>query len=592
MAAIRLRIPKPNPDYIGSVPDTLKTLNHWCNNLPLANQRESIVQLHTMLGRMNRIPIKPEARYQLLIQLHPMVRELTSIEKKSYLNTRLPLLPKTAQSAEEQRKLLTAMADGFKIISAEQLQSPETVTGPMSLTENALYKTVHYLGLIILDHYLIYAEQPSAVWGELNQLFALAESKGLHTCTIDVADEHEPPSILESYQRTLLLALTNPYHLMQGEAAKLYTRLAGWASYARLISGPYQPGKIGKFVVDLAAAAPPKYSSQSSNPNPPQVARVIDVSHLLDHVTDIISQQNVNNATISERIEHGMYRRVSRVWGTRSERLSPRIASNVNAEVVFGLRHCHQLISNNDIFRPEETESALLKGESIEEHRDAMVLIPSETQIWDKNRSPNRTNTGATQSRTSNFDTETDQRDIWKKVYSTSAQAEHYFDELKTHESIPEYTISLGKQGSESAGGIDLSCDTANGVSVRVGDAVGFRTPVPGAEDAWEIGSITWLRIINDGTVYIGIKRIAADALPVASRGLVGIGEGSEYYRSLIVPRLDPAENPTSIITPAAVYGVDSRIFINTGEKVLHVRLTQMVDTTNSYSLFRFERLH
>lgn len=120
MAAIRLRIPKQNPDYIGSVPDTQKALNKWCDALSLANQRDSIVELHTMVGRMNRVPIKPEMRYQLLMHLYPVVRDLTTIAKKSYLNTRLPLLPKTAQSAEEQRKLLTVMADGFKIIVAEQ----------------------------------------------------------------------------------------------------------------------------------------------------------------------------------------------------------------------------------------------------------------------------------------------------------------------------------------------------------------------------------------------------------------------------------------------------------------------------------------
>ena len=70
MAAIRLRIPKQNPEYMGSVPDTLKALKKWCDNLSLANQRDSIVELHTMLGRMNRVPIKVEIRYQLLMHLH------------------------------------------------------------------------------------------------------------------------------------------------------------------------------------------------------------------------------------------------------------------------------------------------------------------------------------------------------------------------------------------------------------------------------------------------------------------------------------------------------------------------------------------
>ncbi len=594
MAAIRLRIPKQNPDFVGSVPDTQKKLIKWLDTLPLANQRESIIQLSTMLGRMNRIPIKPEIRYQLLMKLHPIVAELTSIIKKPYLNARLPLLAKMAETAEDQRKLLINMADGFKIISVDQLRVPVTISGYEKLTENALYKAIHYLCLIVLDHYLIYAEQPNAVWGELNQLYALAESRNIETVEIDIAAEHEPPTITESYQRILLLALTNPYHLMQGEVAKLYKLLAGLSCYARLINVAYEPGKTGKFVVDLAAAAPPRYSSLASNANSPVAARLINVNKLLDHMENLISQFSHNKATISDRIEQGMLRRATRAWGARSERLSPRNATDVNAEVLFGLRHCHQLISGETEFRPEQNEANILKGSESDQQADDMVLLPSEkSQLWElENKQSHGNPQKYSQQRTSHFDSEADPNDIWKKVYSTSARAEHYIDDRMSKNSPPEYTISLGKQGTESTGGIDLACEPDMDITLHVGDIVGFRTPVPGAEDVWEVGSLTWLRIISDGTVYVGIKRIAADALPVACRGLVGVGEGGEYYRSLIVPGLDPAEHPTSIITPAAVYDIDSRIFINTGDKILHVRLTQMVDTTNSYSHFRFERLH
>lgn len=592
MTAIRLRVPKQNPEYIGSVPDTVKALDKWRAELPLANQRESVATLNTLLGRMNRIPLKPELRYELLMRLHPVVGELTNVSKKSYLSSRLPLPNKTAESAAAQRQLLTAMADGFKIIAIEKLRDDEITTANDPLIAHALYRAIAYLTLIALEHYLIYAEQPMVVWGELNQLYALAESRDLDKKPIDGSADSEPATIAESYQRILLLALSNPYHLMQGEAARLFACLKDWAQYCRLIGGLHQPGKSGKFVVDLAAAAPPRYSSAASDPHTPRVARVIDVAPLLTHLDEIM-QRSAQQTTIAERTQHAMFRRVARAWGARSERLSPRKERDMTIEIVFGLRHCHQLMSNNAEFQPEETEAALLRGDTPEERSNNLVLLSTDTQRWQEERARERVVSGITQPRTSKFNGEVDDyRDIWKKVYTTRAQAELYLDELHPQTSATEYTIALAKQGTESQGGLDLSCAPDQSNNVRVGDLVGFRNEGTGADDPWEIGSITWMRVINDGTVYIGIKRIASDALAVASRGLLGVGEGSEYFRSLIVPALDPAEHPTSIVTPAGVYDVDSRIFINTGDKVLHVRLTQMIDTTNAYSQFRFQRLH
>ena len=86
----------------------------------------------------------------------------------------------------------------------------------------------------------------------------------------------------------------------------------------------------------------------------------------------------------------------------------------------------------------------------------------------------------------------------------------------------------------------------------------------------------------------MGIGLLADDTLAVATRGMKGVGKDSEYFRSLLIPKLDPTQYPTTLITPAAVFDVDSVIFVNTGTDFFYAQLTRLMEATNSFSLFQF----
>jgi len=75
----------------------------------------------------------------------------------------------------------------------------------------------------------------------------------------------------------------------------------------------------------------------------------------------------------------------------------------------------------------------------------------------------------------------------------------------------------------------------------------------------------------------------------VATKAVQGIGKGSEYYRGLILPDMDPTTYPTTLITPAAVYDVGSVLIMLTTTHLIYIKLTRQLESTSAFSHYQFE---
>ena len=134
-----------------------------------------------------------------------------------------------------------------------------------------------------------------------------------------------------------------------------------------------------------------------------------------------------------------------------------------------------------------------------------------------------------------------------------------------------------------------LSCRKGNGLRLAVGEIIAFKSEDMPTADDWSVGVVRWLRAGTQESLELGIGLLADDTLAVSTRGVKGVGKDSEYFRSLLIPKLDPTQYPTTLITPAAVYDVESIILVNTSTDVFYARLTKLMDATNSFSLFQFK---
>jgi len=122
----------------------------------------------------------------------------------------------------------------------------------------------------------------------------------------------------------------------------------------------------------------------------------------------------------------------------------------------------------------------------------------------------------------------------------------------------------------------------------RVGEIVAYQLTGEGRDENWRIGCVRWLRVTENNSMELGVMQVDISAAPTATRAIQGVGQGGEYFRSLIAPAVVLMADAATLIVPAAIFDIGSLLAVNTGNEVHYVRLTRIVDATKSYSQFHF----
>ncbi|MDH5435749.1 MAG: hypothetical protein OEX83_03215 [Gammaproteobacteria bacterium] len=577
-----------------------KGLKQWMDSLPLANTNETVIQLLPVLKEVNRCQIELSLRHNFLLHLQPLILELVKVIKKRYMNSAFPLSPRMLINVDTVRELHKEMAYAYKLVIVEVSHRGYGEEEEEDITlKNSLYCAIRHLSCVLLESYIVYESEPQAIWSELHLLYQFAEKNpSLFTKEIRMNDQKWTNPIIDAYKRIVLLALTNPYQLMQGEVNRIDHHLKTWSSSTLI----HRPGKkdslAGKFVIDLAADAPPRCITSSMKSFVPIDARTIDASNLLDKVklqieklSEPIKSKGKKNITmLGRRQRRDMFVRLENAWNIRPERLSSRATNLSKVIMSTGLSASHYFVSGEVAFNPERHELELQRqNKSQPDSAKRMEMLSEEDEAWQQMDRESRLSRGIEKPRVSRFDSGDgkNERNMWVNVYAT--EAHKLLDEEEHPDDQKHYSINLWNQRSDSSGGVSLFCNYGQGAQINMGELVALKSVVTSEESQWEIGMIRWLRIQHQISVHVGIKMLSEDAASVATKGLKGVGAGGEYYRSLLLPNLDPREHPTTLITPAAVYDVDSTIVINLENTLIYAKITRLVQSTKSFSQFQFD---
>ena len=567
-------------------------LNAWLNALPLANTTLAAQQLLEHLQRDNRAAVEVALRYQAVETLRPAVDGLIETLKIRYLGAALPLSARNRAHAVMVQSLLEEMGHAYKIVIVDLLGAVTRTNDEHQMLLNALPRAVSYLGQIVLGHYLVHEADPAAVWQDLQHLYLYAEQRlgPADTVALDGRNESARRLVTEAYLRIALLALASPYHLMPGEADTVYQELASWCSLCAIITPPPGVSLAGKFLIDLDAAAPPRYCNPTMTSDT-ATPRIIDLHELVtaldDQIKALAVTRDINSGetthmSLSQRLRRDRLQRLKRAWGGRADRKIPRSARQARVYISIGLSNCHHFIAGEIPFTPERDEVRLHRGASAQQHaRSSLSLVPMDTQPWKLQDESDRLERGVTQPRVSQFDSESAELDIWHKIHSTTAQT------TQGERSETLHNTKVLRLKNQGAGGLCLDCDGQCEVQTRVGEVVAYKSEADPVAD-WRIGTIRWLRCQQNGALELGLMRIADDAVAVAVRAVAGVGTGGEYFRALISSS-DPEPEHESLIVPAAMYDIDTILAINSGTELRYVRLSHLVTTSTSFTQFDFE---
>ncbi len=577
----------PDQDRVpGAGPDLRpKALDAWVAGLPLADPERAADLLLEVLQALNRTRLPADQRREALARLRaPMAKVMGALSGR-YAQAVLPLRERDRRCAARVLALAEEGAYAEKALAARPAAALGTArsSGAVPVYPEALACSAAALGRLLLEHYRVYAPVPEGVWGELHRLYRHGEALsgvtgGTGPAAVALAD------LFRAYQRAALLALANPYHLMQGEAHEVDRALGEWAPATRL-EPPGPDGVSGRFFVALDGESPPGFGVPGGAV-PAGGARILEVAPVLGRVAERITAFSARRRagtgarlSLAQRLERGMWLRLHRAWSARAPRRQERAPQPAPLRLAVGIGACHHFLSRGADFRPEWDEVRIRNGPAAG-GSPQLTLVPKELEPWRQHNEEDRLRSGIARPRESRFDPDDQRHDIWGKIYA------HPVDELPTTRG---FESSLWERSDSSVGGLAVRGAPPPATRVRVGQLVGFTNPDsgPGGE-AWALGVVRWLKAHPDGHLEMGIKRLAKQAEPVATRAVVGAGGGTEYFRALGVPVPGPQRIMATLIVPAVVYDVGTVLAVNLGTRLLYVRLTRIRESTRAFAQFEY----
>ena len=567
----------------------------WLRTLPLANTEPAAGEL---LGRIEQIvtaELKPSQRMELLAGLEESIHSLTDALSDRYSQASLPLSPRNLKRLMLALRLNNELARGYRIVFHEGVRSRSNGSLSRTLVE-AGFRAMAALSRLLLESYLVYRDEPPGLWGVIHQIYLHLEphpSALERTFSLTGGEEMTPAAL---YRRILLLAMANPPHLMQGEANIVWKWLRQWQEGCRLTPLPEDGLSPGAFIVDLRADAPPLFHRRDTLVDAPE-PRMIQVLPLLRALDRKLEELNAPNAAaragaspLTIRLQRNMLGRLRSAWGRNEDRLHPRTAALGSVAMTIGLMSCHYHISDEAQFEPDQSEIRILSGGG-ERTSDSWELVPMDFEPWRVEQAEASLNYTTEPSGQDPFANKEEITDIWERVYLHKAKKKHKPPLAVTRQSDLMQQLLSWSRKNVSCCGLCLHTPPRQGMAVRVGELVAYRPDQKEEGDGWVVGAIRWLRVHPDNSLEMGILLLATLVEPVAVRGVEGTGKGGSYQRALLQSAGDSLNKKGSLITPAAIYDVGSRLLVNLGDTLQYVRLTELRETSRSFSQFLFQPL-
>lgn len=563
--SVQLQLPVRHEPVKGSRDIRPRKIEEWVNGLPLANLGETARQVYNLLLEINALKIPSEERQRVLEQLRPTTTYVVDALKKHYVGHPFPLSLKSRKVARLAREIFTEMATGYKIVIVETVSGNGTRNDNKTLV-TALHRAVRNLGGILLKTYQVYDPYPAGVWSELHALYEYAEQRGLHN--IPVADNSytliNTCTLSDAYRQILLLALSCPYRLRQGEVDQVEHALERWASYAELRTPQDPESTRALFVSNLRHDEPPTYRVLHDQD-------ALDTCRLLDTqgLTRILREEMVHTPETPNNHLHlsaqdmspDIMRRLMLAWGVIPKRRFTRTKKFAQVQVGMGLSSAHYHICCEAEFNPNSGEQIPAADQTFQ-NRANFSSAPITAEVG---RMPEFWDLGAG----GTID--------WKPDSDKPAQNAAAANASPTQQ--------LWKMINVSAGGYCLLWDNEEATQAQVGELVCLQEI---DSRQWGMGVIRWLKSADTDTLELGVQMLAPNAVAVAAKTSRDSKNFSDYQRCLMLPEIAAIHQPASLLLPALTSQVGSTVIVNTLNKEHRVRLTKMLENTGTFGQFQF----
>jgi hypothetical protein len=545
-------------------------LRAWIGSLPMANTAEAATQLRQATFEVARLQCDFVTRMMLLEELRPTLH---------YLCARLDRTAATSSNhsdaiARLTQRLQTNLCSGYKAVILAALETPEAENATERLSL-AVHRALSDLSRTLLRTLQFYVAPADRLWLELNQLYLLAEQMALDTARWEDTENHSQTTTTtaEAYARSLLLAICKPNQLRHGQLNQIFNAIENWSPSISIDRDTTD----ALFFVDLTSEKGPRYSKLLEQAG---AARGVHTEVLVYELEAYLKELD-SNIQVPEYVDEALLSHLVDSWGMMQARAFKRFPASGSIKVCIGLRTAHYYLSGGvDFVDQLEATDAMLQREvnpfMADDHGSALeavankhtskdvwddafdlrVKIPVNPEIIDPDRillqGYGRDNAEANSA----------SKDVTAQFYDTTA--------LDT-----------------SPGGYRIRWNEPLPPNVQTGEVVAIRE----SEDPrWSIAIIRWIRQDSDGT-SMGIELISPRAIPVAVRVINKRGGPSDFARALLLPALEPIDQPATLITPLVPYQTAQKIHIHRQGVQTTAQLSQCTLKTQSVRQFTFRML-
>ena len=296
-------------------------------------QEHGLQQVLGLLFSLNRSALTLLERQRALQNFSDEYRHYTSLANRQHPPS--PLFV----------RLCGELAIGFKRLLLQILQGRQPSMPHLAW---CLYMAQHFLAQQLLRHYQLYQEPPATLWRDSHLLYWIGEHQQCLDEPVAAAFEPKPASTLRGlYQQMLLLALSNPFHLDEGECLTLFSALAPLAAQARLQAWDEEDDAEGP-LVDLSQSQACLGFEQPVEGEVGNLRR-FELGALLIALDEPAPLQSAEERQLLERVRHH--------WLGRQQRRHERAELDGHCSLVIGLPAIHAQLLDK---LPQRTEAQLL----------------------------------------------------------------------------------------------------------------------------------------------------------------------------------------------------------------------------------------
>jgi hypothetical protein len=560
---------KPDKDFFFLKP---RKVDDWLDSLPRGNVGETARQIFDALVESNRYQFPHQNRQHFLESSRETVLYVTDSMKRHFVPISAPLPEKNRKIASATREIHHAMATGYMIAIENMLQSSLLFSDNNQLA-NLIQRAISSLGRVLLTCYQTYTPYPNGIWSAIHKLYSAAEQRRIHTVTIK--DDHYSSSHLTTisaeYIRLLLVALTSPYRLRQGEVSKVYEVLTRWVSKCRLYSlEQHDAHPKARFGVNLFSDEPPRSIKQISENEDRAQCRIMDSETLTNAIRKDLKQGFKTGETTITGIEmtradlsQDLMRRLLIAWCIFPKRNFPRNKKEERVQVTLGLRATHQVIISGSR-NSDQVDDIFAHEAKFEANNVKNPIGDNQPDVWDMIY----------------FPSDTDGFDLLEEEFKKEQIANG-----KKNVHTAETWLIL----NESARGYCLQSMGEPRTRAQVGELIGIHRHTSAQTWKWGIGVIRWLRSDAQSGLLLGVEMLTPDAAAIGIRAVNS--PTHEYQRTLMLPELPAVNQPTTLITPAVPYRTGHKLVINILGKEILIKLNKQMQNSGLFAQFQFEIL-